>query len=280
MKQQQQTTILITGASTGIGRDAAIHWGRRGHQVIAGVRRESDGKALRDDCDEIEYVILDVTKEDHIQKLWSEISGRKITGPFHLVNNAGIAVTGPLEALPIVDLRRQFDVNFFGAVQMIQTFLPLLRKTHGRIVNISSVAGRIASPYMSPYAASKFALEGLSDSLRRELRPFGVKVILIEPGPIDTPIWNKGLEERDKITADLKQTTFAIYRPYMEKFVGVVERIAKNSDPVHKVTAKLDRALFANDPNPRYAVGINAHAGTFISKLPTKIADMILHARR
>lgn len=274
--KQPQTSILITGASTGIGRDAAIHWAKRGHHVIAGVRREDDGKALRAAAPEIEPVILDVTKDDHVQKAWETVAKKNITGPFHLVNNAGIAVTGPLEALPLEDLRRQFEVNFFGVVRMIQTFLPLLRKTQGRIVNVSSVSGQIATPYMSPYSASKFALEGLSDSLRRELAPFGVKVILIEPGPIDTPIWNKGFQHREKLEAKFDKNIVELYRPYLEKFIAYAEKAAKHSDPVEKVTAKLDRALFLNNPSARYPVGLQAQAGAMIAKLPSKLVDSLI----
>ncbi len=185
---KQRKTILMTGASSGIGKDAAVYWAKAGHQVIAGVRRSEDGEHLRNLNPNIEPLILDVTKQDQIAQAWGKISSRQSSvGSFNLVNNAGIAVTGPFEALPTEDLRYQFEVNFFGVAQMIRTFLPLLRQTQGRIINVSSVAGKLATPYMSPYCASKFALEGFSDSLRRELKPFGVKVILVEPAPLTLP---------------------------------------------------------------------------------------------
>lgn len=280
MKQQQSACILITGASTGIGRDAAIHWAQQGHTVIAGVRRDEDGQALKSACAGIETALLDVTNDGQIKKLWQDLSARKLAGPFHLVNNAGIAVTGPLESLSIADYRRQFEVNFFGAVQMTQTFLPLIRRTQGRIVNVSSVAGRVATPYMSPYCASKFALEGLSDSLRRELRRFGVKVILIEPGPIATPIWEKGLSNYSKVTEKFDPEIFSIYEPTFRKFVTLAEQMGKRGDPVSKVTTQMDHALFAKNPSPRYAVGFTAKTGTLVARLPTRIIDKLMAAAR
>src|SRR4051812_41915524 len=178
--------VLVTGASSGIGRATAELLGARGHRVLAGVRGESD---LR-----VPTVQLDVTDAGQVDALRAlELGG--------LVNNAGIAVTGPLEFMPLDELRRQLEVNTVAQLAVTQACLPALRRTRGRIVNVSSIAGRVALPLYGPYAASKFALEALSDALRRELRGSGVDVALVEPGAIATPIWERSLAVADALWA-------------------------------------------------------------------------------
>ncbi len=172
-------TVLVTGASSGIGRAAALALSQRGFSVYAGARGPLDYEGVT-------RVELDVTDPDHVEAL------REL--PIDaLVNNAGIAVIGPLEYLPLDELRRQLEVNTVGQLAVIQACLPALRRTHGRIVNVSSISGRVALPLYGPYAASKFALEALSDSLRRELRG-AVGVSLIQPGAVATPIWHRTLD--------------------------------------------------------------------------------------
>jgi NAD(P)-dependent dehydrogenase (short-subunit alcohol dehydrogenase family) len=278
MAAKQTCNILITGASTGIGKGAALHWAKRGHNVFACVRRASDGAALSEEHPNIEYLIVDVTNSSHIKQAYKDLTKRTLRGHFHLVNNAGIAIAGPVEAVAMTGWRRQFDVNVFGALEMTQTFLPLIREHKGRIVNMSSVAGRIAQPFMGPYSASKFALEGATDALRRELTRFNIPVTLVEPGPIDTPIWDKGLKTADKLIAsgELNSEVMPLYQAAFDRFTKVVEKLAQNADPVADVLEKLDLALFSPQPRPRYTVGRRAQIGTFLSKLPSHWADELV----
>ncbi|NJM09918.1 MAG: SDR family oxidoreductase [Bdellovibrionaceae bacterium] len=179
--------ILLSGASTGIGRAAAIQLARKSHSVWAGVRsQKAFDDVIKANVKGLQPVFLDVCDEKSIVECVSQI--KKKAGVLHgLVNNAGIAVGGPVEAVKLEDWRRQFETNVFGQVRVIQECLPLLRESKGRIVNVSSIAGKISSPFLAPYSASKFALEAISDSLRRELQRHGVKVVVVEPGPIATP---------------------------------------------------------------------------------------------
>lgn len=269
-------TILITGASTGIGKAAAIHCANLGHQVYAGVRKSKDGEALEAESAKIKPLIIDVTNQDQITKAATIVLNDKPSGPFCLVNNAGIAVSAPLEALPMERLRYQFEVNLFGVMAMTQAFLPIIRETRGRIINMSSVAGRFASPFLGAYASSKFALEGITDSLRRELRRFGVQVVLIEPGPIDTPIWKKGFDMKDETFRKADPKILALYEESYAIFSRYIEKAVVNADSVEKVIDKLDRALFSPRPRSRYTVGRQAQLGALISHLPGRFADELV----
>lgn len=194
-------SVLITGSSTGIGQACALEFHRRGFQVFAGVRREQDGQRLWEQTsDRLVPVLIDVTDAESIANtaaMIREATGEK--GLVGLVNNAGITVAFPLEFIPLEELRRQLEVNVVGHVAVTQAMLPMLRTARGRIVNVSSISGRIAAPYVGPYAASKHALEAISDSLRIELRNFGIHVALIEPGDVDTPIWQKSRAAADRL---------------------------------------------------------------------------------
>src|SRR5436190_11551998 len=172
--------VLITGASTGIGRACAIALDRKGFHVLAGVRREADGKALQKDSAGLEPVIVDVTDQATI-----DAAAKQIDELYGLVNNAGITVAGAIEFLPVDDIRRQFEVNVFGQIAVTQAFLPKIRASRGRIVFMSSVGGRVpSSPFMSPYNGPKHALESFGDALRVELSQWGIEVVLVEPGSI------------------------------------------------------------------------------------------------
>src|SRR5215475_8847089 len=187
--------VVITGASTGIGAACARFLADRGFQVFAGVRNRQAGEALTTGrTARLTPIYLDVTEERSIQEA-AELITRRVgdVGLAGLVNNAGIAIGSPLEVIPIDLLRRQFEVNVFGQIAVTQAFLPLLRKGHGRIVNMGSIAGRATIPLMGPYSASKFALEALTNALRLELQPWGIPVSVIEPGATATPIWEKSI---------------------------------------------------------------------------------------
>ena len=203
--------VVVTGASTGIGAAIARHLAERGFRVFGTVRRAEDEVALARDG--VTPVRMDVTDTASIMRARGEVErALGITPLIALVNNAGIPAAGPLELFPLDELRRVLEVNLIGVVAVTQAFLPLLKVSRGRIVNISSVAGRGALPFLGPYAASKFGLEAISDSLRRELSPFGVRVIVIEPGSFKTAIWRK-VE-----AMDLRRYAGTPYEGVLERF--------------------------------------------------------------
>jgi NAD(P)-dependent dehydrogenase (short-subunit alcohol dehydrogenase family) len=185
--------VLVTGTSTGIGHSTALELARRGWRVFAGVRKEADGEALKREAEgEVHTVLLDVADEasiDSAAAFLAEQTGGELHG---LVNNAGVYLGGPLELMRPDEIRKTLDVNVTGLLLLTRACLPLLRAAQGRIVNISSISGLIAMPGVSVYAASKHAVEAVTDALRVELQPFGIKVIAVEPGGVKTPIWDKG----------------------------------------------------------------------------------------
>ena len=183
---------IITGASTGIGAATARELARRGFHVLAGVRRDRDADAIRGPG--IEPLIIDITNPDHIRALATRVhgdpQGRAVRA---LVNNAAVAVNAPVEVFAIDDWRRLFEVNLFGHIAVTQTLLPALIRSKGRVVNISSVGGKVAMATYGPYAGTKFALEAVSDSLRREIAPLGVQVVVVEPAAVRTKIGDRAI---------------------------------------------------------------------------------------
>ena len=183
-------TVVITGASTGIGRATALRLARAGFDVLAGVRREEDGAdAARRRTAASSRCSSTSPTPVRSPRLAARVGGAPLAG---LVNNAGIAVAGPLEGVPLDLVRRQYEVNVFGLLAVTQALLEPIRAGHGRIVNIGSIGGRINTPFVGPYSSSKAAVRSLSAALRRELRPWDIRVALVEPGALDTPIWRKG----------------------------------------------------------------------------------------
>lgn len=271
--------VVITGASTGIGAACALHLHRLGFLVFAGVRKVRDGETLqRQAANRLVPLILDVTDAASIQRshaIVSEHVGKN--GLFGLINNAGIAVVGPLEAVPIPDLRRQLEINLIGQVAVTQAFLPLIRQARGRIVNMGSIAGRAAMPLMGPYAASKFALEAVTDALRLELQQWGIKVTIVEPGAIATPIWDKSGQG----AADLEAATSPELRTLYEAVIAGVKRVvreaAKRAIAPDAVAQAVEQALTAARPKTRYLVGTDAKLRALMVKLlPDRISDRIL----
>ena len=245
---------LVTGASTGIGLATAQLLAGEGYTVFAGVRSEADFERLQRLHERVRPVRLEVRSEESIAAAFSEIAQSGV--PLQaVVNNAGIAVAGPLEYVPLEDVRRQFDVNVFGALAVTQAALPLLRKTHGRILFISSISGQIAPPFVGPYAASKFALEALADSLRIELAPFGMHVVVVQPGDVRTPIWAKGRSEKDALIARMPAQAMTHYSHVAGKLERVTERGERDGIAAETVAAIVLQALRARRPRARYAVG-------------------------
>ncbi len=271
--------VVITGASTGIGAACALHLDRLGFQVFAGVRKMEAGVALqRSSSNRLIPISLDVTDQASIDKSHMIVSAQLGNrGLYGLVNNAGIAVVGPLEAVPIPDLRRQLEVNVIGQMAVTQAFLPLIRKARGRIVNMGSIAGRSTMPLMGPYSASKFALEAMTDALRLEVQQWGVHVSIVEPGAITTPIWDKTTSDANSREASLPGELRTLYEPVVAGVRRVVEEAAKRAIPADVVAKVVEEALTATYPKTRYLVGNDAKLRAFMVKiLPDRLSDKIL----
>ena len=250
--------VVITGASTGIGAASAVELARRGFCVFAGVRKESDGERLKDQSPNIVPLLLDVTDAGQIAAA-RETVGLAVgdAGLAGLVNNAGIVVAGPLEILPLDQLRLQLEVNVVGLIAITQAFLPLLRKSQGRIVNMSSFNGRVASPYLAPYSASKHALEALSDAMRLELRAWRIHVSVIEPGATTTPIWDKSLAATDVLADKVSDDALGLYKGDLDAMRQATLKLADSALPVDTVVRCVVHALTAKRPWTRYPVGLN-----------------------
>jgi NAD(P)-dependent dehydrogenase (short-subunit alcohol dehydrogenase family) len=272
-------SVLITGASTGIGRATALRLDAAGWRVYAGVRRPEDAAALRQAGSErLLPLTLDVTDSAQIDaaaaQIRSESDGAGLDG---LVNNAGIAVPGPLETLPLDDLRRQVEVNLIAQVAVTQAMLPLLRPARGRLVFLSSIGGRLAFPFSGAYHASKFAIEAVGDSLRQELRPWGIAVSIVEPGSIDTPIWERGERNADAVEARADPSQQALYGQALAGFRQAVKELAARGIAPDKVARAIAHALEARRPRTRYLVGIDAKAQARLKPLiPTRVLDRIV----
>lgn len=279
MSLGQDKAVVITGASTGIGAACALQLDRSGFQVFAGVRKIQDGTELqRRGTNRLIPLLLDVTDRESIQKahvIVSKYVGSQ--GLFGLINNAGIAVVGPLEAVPIPDLRRQLEINLIGQVAMTQAFLPLIRQARGRIVNMGSIAGRAAMPLMGPYAASKFALEAITDALRLEVQQWGIQVTIVEPGAIATPIWEKSGREAVNLEAATTAELRTLYGAVIAAVKKVVERAAERAIPSDVVAKVVEQALTVSRPKTRYLVGTDAKLRALMVKLlPDRISDRLL----
>jgi NAD(P)-dependent dehydrogenase (short-subunit alcohol dehydrogenase family) len=267
-------TVVITGASTGIGRATAVRLARAGFDVLAGVRREQDGAALCREDGRIEPLLVDVTDDGQVAGLAARVAGAPLAG---LVNNAGIAVAGPLEGIPLDDVRRQYEVNVFGLLAVTQALLQSIRAGHGRIVNIGSIGGRINTPFVGPYSSSKAAVRSLSAALRRELRPWGIHVALVEPGALDTPIWRKGEEGAKETIAALPEHVRTLYARPLDALVAATRRIAAGASSPDDAAEAIEHALTARRPRTLYTVGREARIqGALHSLLPARAFDALV----
>jgi len=247
-------TVLVTGAGRGIGRATAVRLARSGWRVYGGVRTDIAGKELAAESDRITPVELDVTVPEHVAALDRDLPDRLDA----LVNNAGIAVAGPVETLPREAMRRQFDVNLIGPLALTRAMLPRLRRARGRVVFISSVNGRVSFPFTGMYNASKYAIEAVADCLRVELSPFGVQVGLIEPGVTDTDPWAEMDQVIDQLEADLEPEQRALYAAHFAGERQLVAKIRKNAKPPDRVAAAVERQLDRRRMRPRVVVGADA----------------------
>jgi NAD(P)-dependent dehydrogenase (short-subunit alcohol dehydrogenase family) len=278
-------SALITGTSTGIGRATALRLVGAGWTVLAGVRDESSGERLAQEASAPERLIplrLEVTDPAQIAEAAARVESlAAVTGSSGgldaLVNNAGIGVGGPLELLAPEDLRRQFDVNVHGQVAITQALLPALRRARGRIVFLSSVGGRVAMAFTAPYAASKHAIEALGDALRVELHSSGIKVALIEPGSVATPIWDKGRAEAERVR--IPPELEAAYGHVPAAMDKVLRDTARRGVPPEQVAETIERALTDRRMKARYVVGRDARVMLIVRRLlPDLVFDRV--ARR
>ncbi len=271
--------VLITGASTGIGAACAIGCAERGMTVFAGVRNLAAGDALQAKAGKaIIPVQLDVTDGESIKKA-ADLVARHVgeAGLSGLVNNAGIAIGSPLELIPLQQLRRQLEVNVIGQIAVTQAVLPLLRRSHGRIVNMGSIAGRGTIPMMGPYSASKHALEALTDALRLELYPWGIEVSIIEPGAVATPIWDKSMQVSLDVESEMPADGRHLYKLAAEQIREAVGLSARRAIPTDAVVQAVLHALTARRPKTRYLVGRDAKLrAVMVRWLPDRMQDWIL----
>jgi NAD(P)-dependent dehydrogenase (short-subunit alcohol dehydrogenase family) len=274
---QRREAVVVTGASTGIGAATAALLAHEGFIAFAGVRSDADAARVATLHEHVRPLRLDVTDRDAVHAAAETVaaSGHVLRG---VVSNAGIAVAGPMEFLPVDELRRQFEINVFGAVELAQAFLPQLRASRGRLVFVGSISGRIAVPFVAPYSMSKFALRALADALRIELAPAGIAVSLVEPSAVKTPIWSKGRDSRDALLALLPPQAMERYGAQIEAMFNQVEREERGAMPVETVARAILHAIGARKPRARYLLGAGARAGSVVALLPTALRDRALRA--
>lgn len=277
MADSGRGAVVITGASTGIGAACATYLTGRGFRVFAGVRKAADGEALQKGASgDLIPIVLDVTDSASIRSAAAQVrEAMGDNGLAGLVNNAGIAIAGPLEFVPLEDFRRQMEVNVTGAVAVTQAFLPLLRQAKGRIVLMGSVGGRSSLPFIAPYTASKFALEAIADALRVELKPWGMHVAIIEPSAVSTPIWEKSApaDVADRFPAEARR----LYGPVL----SILHRVSMGSNrrgiPAVKVAQVVEHALTARQPRLRYPVGLDTAIRLMVeAMLPGRLRDALI----
>lgn len=271
--------IVITGASSGIGAASALYLDRLGFTVWAGVRSKESGDALtRAASARLRVLTLDVTDPASITAARRTLAeAMPESGLAGLVNNAGISVAGPLELLPLDEVRTQFEVNVIGALAMTQALLPLLRRARGRIVNISSIAGLAATPFLGAYCGSKFALEAMSDALRLELAPWGIAVSLVEPGAIQSQIWQRATMLATRTLGGVAPESLALYAQPLSRMQEVMNGAAARAIPAEAVARVLARAMTASRPRARYLVGKDARFRALLKwLLPDRAQDRLL----
>jgi NAD(P)-dependent dehydrogenase (short-subunit alcohol dehydrogenase family) len=279
-----QLSYVVTGASTGIGRACVAALVQTGARVYPSVRSEADEQSLIDEFGTAVRVLrFDVTDPDSVAAAGAAVAA---AGPLHgLVNNAGVALPGPLEEMPIGVFRRQLEVNLIGQLAVTQAMLPALRQARAesaraRIVMIGSIGGRIAGPMLGPYHAAKFGLVGLSDSLRAELAPSGIQVVLIEPGAIATPIWDRGAAAGTELLAQLSPVARERYAAQIEAAQASAARSAASGQPADRVATVVVTALTAERPRHRYLVGRDARIAAAVARLPYRMLYRLTAAKR
>ncbi len=268
--------VLVTGASTGIGEAVARSLAARGNPVYAGVRQPADGEALSGA--NLTPVILDITDEAQVaavaERIADDVGDAGLAG---VVNNAGIALGGPLEYLPLDEWRNQLEVNVVGQVSVTRATVPLLRAARGRIVFVGSISGRVGTTLMGPYCSSKFAIEGLAESLRHDLAEWGIGVAVVEPGAVRTAIWEKGRATTERLERELPAEAFERYAKGMQSIRDGIAESETKGVGADKVADAVTHALFAKRPKHRYLVGPDAKvAGTLSRLLPDRAKHAVM----
>ncbi|MFE7462399.1 SDR family oxidoreductase [Streptomyces sp. NPDC057554] len=268
--------VVVTGASSGLGRECALELESRGFQVLAGVRREEDGEKLLTEAryGRLHHTLIDITDEASVRAS-AELVADRYGGLRGLVNNAGICVPGPLECIDGDQLRHQLDVNLVGHLSMIRAHLPLLRRSNGRIVNVTSGLGKTAVPFLGAYSVAQFAKEALSDALRRELAPSGVRVSIVAPGAILTPIWSKVSQAGERALGDAPPAVADLYRSALQAFLEGNAQLAMASRTTPEDFARtVLRALTDVRPRARYWAGADARRAALLARLlPDPLLD-------
>jgi NAD(P)-dependent dehydrogenase (short-subunit alcohol dehydrogenase family) len=263
-------TVLVTGASRGIGRATALRLANAGWDVRAGVRSEADGALLASEAEGVTPVVLDITDAGQVAALDDVLPDRVDA----VINNAGVVVAAPVEALGLDELRAQLEVNVVGQVAVTQAVLPRLRVARGRVIFVSSISGRVSAPFMGAYSASKYALEALADALRLELRPWGVAVSLIEPGAIDTDVWRNAQDQAQETENAMSSEHRRLYQRHIDGMRKLITQTQRRTTNVDKVAAVIERAVTTPRPRARYVVGLDARAQLAIgAALPTAALD-------
>ena len=275
---EDSKAVVITGTSSGIGKACALHLDKLGFKVYAGVRKQADGDNLKEEAsDRLSPIILDVTDENSIS--WAVCIIEKETGGelLGLVNNAGIGRGGALEVTPVAEIRKLMEVNVIGLMAVTQAFIPMLRRGKGRIINIGSTSSLLAFPGASAYSGSKFAVRAITDSLRLELKPFGMSVILVAPGAVESDIWEKGKAYKEKLRKSVKPEIAQLYAPLIKFGDKLNERMKKI--PAIEVAKDVAHALATKKPKSYYIVGQDAKGAAKVAKFPIGLLDWILLKR-
>lgn len=251
---EQQKNVLITGGTGGIGKATSELLVKAGYRVIATVRREEDGRKLfREISGNFSYVTMDLANAESIQAAFRQVESKiKPEGLTALINNAGISVSGALEYLALDEIEKQFQINTFSPIRVIQAFLPLLKKSRGKIISVSSLAGRFTTPYAAPYCASKAAFEAMSDALRLELRHYGISVSILQPGPVKTALWEKTENQVLDFIEKMPETGKVTYG---EDFKNIVEGSKKSlvyAQTPEYIAGVIRGIIEAKKPKPRY----------------------------
>lgn len=252
--EPRREIVVVTGASAGIGAATAREMAARGFHVLAGVRRDTDADAIR--ATNLEPIMLDITDQSGIsalvQRITEDPEQRRLRA---LVNNAGMGVNAPLETYPLSEWRRLFDVNLFGHVAMMQALLPALIESGGTIVNISSIGGKVAMAAYGPYAATKFAMEAVSDALRREVGPLGVKVVVVEPGAVTTGMLGRVDAAGQRVISGMTAEQRDRYAALMQAVISQAQASVPGGAPPEEAARVIADAITSRRPRTRYTVG-------------------------
>lgn len=269
-------SVIITGASTGIGYATALYLDQMGYKVYACVRKDSDKQKLQENAsNRLESIILDVCDLDSIHSAYEHIQDISKGETFHLINNAGLSINGPLELLDHADIKKVIDVNLTGLLTVTNIFLPLIRMSKGRIINISSGHGLMAIPDKSVYAASKAGVQAVCDSLRVELKPFGTEVISIIVGKVNTSVLGKILDGRSAMIEKASWEGYEAYKTLIDYFDKEVKNIP--GIEAKRVAETIEKALTDNKPKIKYLIGPGAKKMDFLRKFPVRIRDKMLY---